>query len=82
VPEIVGAALNDAPGVELVHRLARQHAGAADGGAEQGSLAAARIFLALILGGERGLQIVMRWHPVALAAFSCGRTDQLLPLGK
>ena len=38
--EIGGAALDHAPGVDAVHRVFGQDAGAADGGAEQGSLAA------------------------------------------
>jgi hypothetical protein len=38
--EIGGAALDHAPGVDAVHRRFGQHAGAADGGAEQGGLAA------------------------------------------
>ena len=38
-PEIGGAALNHAPGVDAVHRLIRRRVGAAGGRAEQGTLA-------------------------------------------
>src|SRR5580704_7756570 len=38
--ETTGAALDHAPGVDSVHRFVRQRAGAAGGGAEEGSLAA------------------------------------------
>ena len=46
-----------------------QRAGAADGGTEQGSLAGVADFRGLDIGVEIGLQIVMRRHFVALAAF-------------
>src|ERR1700736_2813737 len=38
--ELGGTALDHAPGVDAVHRFVRQRAGAAGGGAEEGSLAA------------------------------------------
>ena len=38
--EIGGAALDHAPGIDPVHRLFGQRAGAAGGGAEEGALAA------------------------------------------
>ncbi|MGC1863935.1 MAG: hypothetical protein WA733_23150 [Methylocystis sp.] len=37
--EVGGAALDHTPGVDSIHRLVGQRAGAAGGGAEQGSLA-------------------------------------------
>ena len=41
--EIGGAALDHAPGVDAVHRLVGQRAGAADGGAEEGALPPSRM---------------------------------------
>ena len=38
--ELGGAALDHAPRIDAVHRLVGQRAGAADGGAEEGGLAA------------------------------------------
>ena len=46
-----------------------QHAGAADGGAEQGSLAGVSDFRGVDIGVEIGFEVVMRRHLVALAAF-------------
>jgi len=79
--EIGGAALDHAPSVDPVHRLFRQRAGAASGGAEQGSLAAVADAGRLDISVEIGFESVMRRHFMALAAFSCSRTHQRLPLG-
>ena len=67
--QIGGAALDHAPGVDAVHRLVGQRAGAAGGGAEQGSLAAVADSGRLDIGVEIGFEIVMRRHLMALAAF-------------
>ena len=61
--------LDHAPGVDAVHRLFRQRAGAASGGAEQGGLAAVAEAGRLDISVEIGLEIVMRRHFMALAAF-------------
>jgi hypothetical protein len=64
-PEIIGAALDHAPGVDAVHRFFRQYASATGGRAEQGSLAV----LTDAGGLDVGFEFVMRRHFVALAAF-------------
>jgi hypothetical protein len=66
--EIGGAALDHAPGVNPAHRLFSQHAGAAGGGAEQGSLAGVADAGRHDVGVEIGFKSVMRRHLVALAA--------------
>ena len=67
--EIGGAALDHAPGVDAVHRVLGQRAGASHGGAEQGSLAGVADFGRLDVRVEIGFESVMRRHLVALAAF-------------
>ena len=52
-----------------MHRLVGQRAGAAGGGAEQGSLAGVADSRRLDIGVEIGFEIVMRRHFMALAAF-------------
>ena len=51
--EIGGASLDHAPGVDAVHRLFGQDAGAADRRAEEGSLAVVADFRGVDVGGSR-----------------------------
>ena len=67
--KVGGAALDHAPGVDAVHRLVGQRAGAAGGGAEQGSLATVADSSRLDISVEIGFQSVVRRHFMALAAF-------------
>jgi hypothetical protein len=57
--ELGGAALHHAPGVDAVHGRGGQRAGAADGGAEEGGLAALANAGRLDIGVEIGFQSVM-----------------------
>jgi hypothetical protein len=67
--EIGGATLDHAPGINPVHRLLGQCAGASHGGAEEGGLATVANARSAYIGVEIGFQIVMRRHLMPFAAF-------------
>jgi len=75
------AALDHAPGVDPVHRLVRQRAGATGGGAEQGSLAGITETGRLYIGVEIGFEVVVRRHLMPLAAFLMQADPPALALG-
>jgi hypothetical protein len=66
--EIGGAARDHASGADAVHRLFGQRASAADGGVEQGGVAAGADFRRLDVGVEVGFEIVVCGHLGSLAA--------------
>jgi hypothetical protein len=70
-----------AVGVDAVHRLAGQHAGLADRGAEEGGLALLTDARSSKILVDEGLQLVVRRHLVALAAFLVQAHPPALALG-
>ncbi len=79
--EVGGAALDHAPSVHPVHRLLGQCAGAAGGGAEEGSLAGIADAGCIYISIKIGFQTVMRRHLVPLAAFLVQADSPALALG-
>ena len=75
------SSLDHAPGVDAVHWRVGQRAGAANGRAEQGSLAGVAETGRLDISVEIGFEIVMRGHFMALAAFLMQPHPPALALG-
>ncbi len=67
--ELCSAALDHAIRIDPVHGLAAQEAGAAKGGAEEGALAIVPETGCLDIFIQKGFELVMRRHFMALAAF-------------
>ena len=79
--ELGGASLDHPPGVDPVHRFLGQRAGAADGRAEEGSLAAVADAGRLYICVDIGFEIVIRRHFMSLAAFFVQPDPPSLALG-
>ena len=79
--EIGGSPLNYPVGIDTVHRLVRQHAGAAGGRTEEGDFPAVTDAGRLYISVEIGFEIVVSGISWRLPPFSCRRTHQRLPCG-